>query len=97
MNIVPSFLLALVVGRILQDWRTLHKMYFGVEIQPFSLAARPGGALPPGGSGGGQSPPPPPPQGRCNYPSGSYGARPDYQTGRCRCKVQYRVPIQVVP
>ena len=51
-----------------------------VEIH-IELAARP----PPGGeSGGGPSGPRP---SACNYPTGSYGARPDYQTGMCRCKV----------
>ena len=63
---------------------TVHKIDPCVEIQIY-LAARPGGA--PSGGGSGQSPLPPPPQGQCNYPSGSYGARPDYQTGICRCKV----------
>ena len=47
------------------------------------LAARP----PPGGDSGGPSGPRP---SACNYPTGSYGARPDYQTGMCRCKVWFR-------
>ena len=87
MNIFPSFLPPRGVNpcdTLILQMETVHKIDPCVEIQIY-LAARPGGAPPGGGSG--QSPPPPPPQGQCNYPSGSYGARPDYQTGRCRCKV----------